>query len=90
MKNMREVREQLTRVFDGLMNGSIGPQAATEMNNAAGKIINTLKIELAYHALRRESPTIEFLEGNQTVPMTPRLPALTSCEDEDEKDGGQS
>lgn len=81
MKNMREVREQLTVVFDGLLSGRIAPQVATEMNNAAGKIISTLKIELAYHALRRESPTIEFLEGNPTVPMTHSLPRPSSTDE---------
>jgi hypothetical protein len=35
------------------------------MNNSAGKIINSLKVELEYFALRKEKPNIPFLIGKR-------------------------
>lgn len=61
MKNIKELREELSKVFMGLKSGEIEPKTASEMNNAAGKIINTVKVQLEYSALRKEKPEIEFL-----------------------------
>ena len=38
------------------------------MNNTAGKIISTLKVQLDYAALRKESPQIGYLDvaGNDS------------------------
>ena len=63
MKNIKEVREQLTEVFKDLRDGSLEPKVASELNNSAGKIINTLKVELEYFSLRKEKPKIKFLEA---------------------------
>ena len=62
MHNIIEVREQLSEVFNELRNGSLEPKIAAELNNSAGKIINTLKVELEYYSLRKEKPKIKFLE----------------------------
>jgi len=43
---------------------------AVEINNTAGKIISSAKVQLAYAALRGEKPEIEFL-------TTSTKPALT-------------
>lgn len=64
MKNITEVREQLSEVFAMLKAGSIQPGTATELNNAAGKIINSLKVELEYYSQRKEKPEIPFLDGS--------------------------
>jgi hypothetical protein len=63
MKNITDVRAELSKVFVGLKNGSINPSVASELNNSAGKIINSVKIELEYYALRKEKPEIEFLKN---------------------------
>lgn len=65
MKNITEVREQLADVFAQLKSGAISPGVATELNNAAGKIINSLKVELEYFSLRKEKPEIQFLDGGE-------------------------
>ena len=62
MKNMDEVREALSAVYQGLKAGTIKPHEACEMNNACGKIINTVKLELEYYALIKETPKIKFLQ----------------------------
>lgn len=63
MQNIVEVREQLTEVFKDLRSGILEPKVAAELNNSAGKIINTIKVELEYFALRKEKPKIKFLEA---------------------------
>lgn len=61
MTTITDIRDQLVEVFNGLRDGTIEPKAAVEVNNTAGKIIGTAKVQLAYHALRGESPNIPFL-----------------------------
>jgi hypothetical protein len=60
-KNIRELRKELCKIFNDLRSGELAAKDAKEMNNAAGKIIGTLKVELEYAALRQERPEIEFL-----------------------------
>ena len=61
MKNITDIRLELSSVFDGLKCGTISAKDAKELNNSAGKIINSLKVELEYYALRKEKPDIEFM-----------------------------
>lgn len=60
MKNINEVREALSQVFEGLKSGAIEPKIATELNNSAGKIIKSLATEIAYYQLRNEKPIIKY------------------------------
>lgn len=62
MKNIEDLRNELTRLFSDIKAGSTDIKAAAEMNNTAGKIINSIKVELEYAALRKESPEIKFLD----------------------------
>lgn len=61
VKNVEELRKELCDVFDGLRNGTLQAKEAKEMNNAAGKIIGSIKVELEYAHLRDEKPEIAFL-----------------------------
>lgn len=63
MKNITDLRNELSQVFSELKTGELKPKVATEMNNAAGKIINTVKIQLDYANLRKEKPDIPYLKG---------------------------
>ena len=67
MKNIKDVRNQLAEVFAELRSGAINPAVASELNNSAGKIINSLKVELEYYSLRKESPDIDFFETKKTM-----------------------
>lgn len=67
MRNMNDVITELTKVFDGLKDGSIPPEVATELNNTCGKIINASKVQLMYAALRQEKPSIQFLDAPQPI-----------------------
>ena len=67
MKNITDVRNQLAEVFAELRAGAISPKVASELNNSAGKIINSLKVELEYYSLRKEQPDIEFFEKKEKI-----------------------
>jgi len=62
MKSITELRNELAAVFKGLKDGTLEPKQAVEMNNAAGKIINTVKVQLEYAELRKETPNIPFMK----------------------------
>tara|TARA_R100000808_G_C2096281_1_gene114891 strand:- start:117 stop:305 length:189 start_codon:yes stop_codon:yes gene_type:complete len=62
MKNMTELRDELGKVFDRLEAGDLSTKIAAEMNNSAGKMINSVKVQLEYAALRKETPRIPFCE----------------------------
>jgi hypothetical protein len=64
MLNLQELRTELSEVFVRLKEGDLKAADAKEMNNAAGKIINSAKVELEYYALRDEKPNIPFISGD--------------------------
>lgn len=62
MKTMKELREQVIGTFNNLKTGEIDLKIAGELNNCAGKIINTVRTQLEYSKLRKEKPEIGFLK----------------------------
>lgn len=54
-------------MFAGLKAGKINPKVSKEMNNAAGKVIATAKVELEYEAAKQRNSglIIPFLEGSK-------------------------
>ena len=66
MKNIIQLRNELCQVFDEIRSKEIAVKSAKEVVNAAGKIISSVKLELEYAALRKETPIIEFLGGEKT------------------------
>lgn len=62
MTTITDIRNQLIEIFNGLRDGTVDIKAAVEINNTAGKIINTAKVQIAYSALRGEAPYIPFLD----------------------------
>ena len=65
MKNVNELREQLSQVFADLRNGVVKHSDAAELANLAGKMITSAKVQLEYYALRKEAPTINFLTSEK-------------------------
>ena len=63
MKNIVVLRKELASVFQGVKNGAIGPKPAAQMNNSAGKMLSTVKVQLEYAAARKEKPSIDFMQG---------------------------
>ena len=62
MKTVTVLRDELATVFDQLMAGEIKAKDAGELANIAGKMINSAKVQLEYHALRKTTPKISFLD----------------------------
>lgn len=62
MKTATQLRDELAEVFDRLKSGEIKPKEAGELANVAGKMINSAKVQLEYHALRKSTPNIPFLD----------------------------
>lgn len=65
MKNVSELRAELSSVFSQLKAGAIKPAEAAELANIAGKMISSAKVQVEYYALRKEAPNIDFLTTNQ-------------------------
>lgn len=63
MQNVIELRKELCNIFNALKADDIELDRAKELTNTAGKIISSVKLELVYAALRKESPIIAFLGG---------------------------
>ncbi len=61
MKTINELRDELLTLFGDIKSGTTEVKVAGEMNNTAGKIINSVKAELEYAALRKVEPQIPFL-----------------------------
>jgi adhesin HecA-like repeat protein len=62
MKNMTELRNELADLFAKLKKGEVELREASELNNTAGKIINTTRAQLQYAQQRNEAPDIPFLK----------------------------
>ena len=62
MNNIVELRKELKSLFHDLRSGEVEVKTASEMNNEAGKIINTIQVELEYYSLLGDKPTIDYLE----------------------------
>jgi hypothetical protein len=62
MKTINELRDELLQLFTDVKEGATDVKVAGEMNNTAGKIINSVKAELEYAALRKVDPVIPFLD----------------------------
>lgn len=65
--NANELQHELSVVFTDLKSGKIKPAVASEMINAAGKMINLARLQLEYIRLVRPNPeginVIQLLES---------------------------
>lgn len=62
MKNMKELRQRLIYLNDGLEKGTMDLKSVAELHNGIGKIINTVRTQLEYSKLRKEKPQIDFMK----------------------------
>lgn len=60
MKTAEEMTLELQLVFDELKAGQIKHKDAAELTNCVGKMIGLAKVQLEYHALRKEQPKLTF------------------------------
>ena len=69
MKNINELRESLADLFGQIRDGAVDVKVAAEMNNTAGKIIASIKVQNDYAALRNEQPSIAFMHEESPLPI---------------------
>ena len=62
MKNVSELRDQLSQVFADLRGGVVKHTDASELANIAGKMITSAKVQLDYYAQTKQTKNIPFLE----------------------------
>jgi len=62
MQNIKDLRNDLVENFELLKNKKIDLKQASEMANHAGKILNTIALELKYQDMTGDKKKIDFLE----------------------------
>jgi len=65
VKTMNDVTEQLMNLYSDVRNGVIDLKEAAELNNTAGKIINSVKVQTEYYALAKVNPKIKAITGEE-------------------------
>lgn len=64
MKNIKELRNSLADNYEKMKSDEMEIKLGKELANTAGKIINSLKVELEYNSLTGQKKKISFLEEN--------------------------
>lgn len=62
MKNITELRVSLADNYTKMKAGKMGLNVGKELANTAGKIINSLKVELEYNSMMDLKKEIPFLK----------------------------
>lgn len=62
-KNITELRLELSESFASLKKDPKRLLQTKELSNAVGKIMSTLKVELEYAKMRKETPKIDFIDS---------------------------
>jgi hypothetical protein len=64
MQNITELRKSLADNYTKMKANKMNIALGKELSNAAGKIINSLKVELEYNQLLGIKDKIEFLDNS--------------------------
>lgn len=67
INNIDGLRAELAELFFNLKAKKLLPNLGKEMNNSAGKIMQSVKLELEYASLRKEKPDIAFLRASKAA-----------------------
>lgn len=62
MKNITELRNSLADNYTRMKSGKMGLNVGKELANTAGKIINSLRVELEYNGVMDIKKEIPFLQ----------------------------
>jgi hypothetical protein len=63
LETMTGLTTELMNLYSDVKNGTIDLKEAAELNNTAGKIINSVKVQLEYFALSKTQPKIKQITG---------------------------
>lgn len=67
--NITELRNQLLESFELLQKDPRRMAQATELANTAGKIVDTVKVEMQYALMKNEEPDIPFIGKTSGKPL---------------------
>ena len=65
MQNITELRKSLAENYERMKANEMSIKLGKELANTAGKIINSLKVELEYNAMMEIKNEIEFLKSKE-------------------------
>lgn len=63
IKNCEELRDHLLEKIEALDKNKIDPEKMGTTSKACETVLSSLKMQLAYSAMRNETPEIEFLQS---------------------------
>jgi len=66
MKNITDLRESLIDNYNQMKSKEMAIKEGKELANTAGKILNSLKIELEYNSMMDYKKPIKFLQTDPT------------------------
>ena len=61
MKNVNEMRDNLSQLYNDLRKGKVERNDVKELTNICGKMISSAAIQVKYYSERKEIPNIPFL-----------------------------
>jgi hypothetical protein len=65
MKNITELRTSLSENYEQMKSKKMDLKMGKELANTAGKIINSLKLELEYNSMMDIKKKIDFLDTDE-------------------------
>jgi hypothetical protein len=65
INNVKELRDDLRELYKELRQKKIGLREAKELNNTAGKIMNSAKLQMEYNNFTKSGQKIEFLTSDK-------------------------
>lgn len=71
MRTAEAMTVELQTIFEELKTGQIKHKDAAELNNCVGKMIGLAKVQLEYHAARKEKPELAFLTAEAKTTAVP-------------------
>ena len=60
--NVKDLREDLVKVYQDLRAGKLGTTEAKQSANVAGKILSTAKAQMEYNKMVQSKERIKFME----------------------------
>ena len=61
MKNVNELHQKLSEMFEGVENDTLDFKKAKVLSDIAGKMISAHAVQIKYYGMRKEKPRIAFL-----------------------------
>jgi hypothetical protein len=67
IKNLHELGTDLLEVYSQLRDGNIEKSTAKALSSVAGKVIDTLKVQMRYNSIKANIDKVQLLERPKNV-----------------------